>query len=184
MNPNTFRSKLPIFRGKAEGIYPKTWDIAYVGRIKKYKGLNNLSKALGLLESSKFKVLVAGKGNLGTTFGSEVKMMNCWLTRDEIINHIRDSKILVLPYLEASQSGIMEIAKAFKTIVVITPVANLIEQVRDGGIGVVASSHEPRDLAKAILDAMTGAAIAYERDPLIPALNEFILEEINAWMDQ
>jgi glycosyltransferase involved in cell wall biosynthesis len=184
LNSNTVRSKLPRFFQSSETIQNKIWDVAYVGRIKKYKGLKNLSKAFQLLNTSSLRILVAGRGGLGTTFGAEVHLLNRWLTRDEVINNIRGTRVLVLPYLEATQSGIIELAKAFEVTVVVTPVANLLEQVMDGGIGVIARSHKPHDLADAIMCALAGKAITYEKNPLILALDRFILEDLNHGMDR
>ena len=58
--------------------------------------------------------------------------------------------VLVLPYIEASQSGLIPIARALGTPVVVTPVGGLPEQVIHGASGVVAQRVTPAAVAEAI----------------------------------
>ena len=57
---------------------------------------------------------------------------------------------MVLPYLEASQSGVIPAAFAAGRPVVVTPVDGLVEQVRDGVNGVVAGAATAEALADAL----------------------------------
>ena len=57
---------------------------------------------------------------------------------------------MILPYIEASQSGLISIAHALHRPVVITAVGGLIEQVRDGVDGIVAKATNAQCLSQAM----------------------------------
>ena len=58
--------------------------------------------------------------------------------------------MVVLPYIEASQSGIIPIAYAFKKPVVVTNVGSIPEVVDDGITGFIVPPKDPDALASAI----------------------------------
>ena len=58
--------------------------------------------------------------------------------------------MLALPYKQATQSGVAQIAFSFGKGVVVTPVGGLPEIVREGKTGIVASSMNPKDFAAAL----------------------------------
>jgi glycosyltransferase involved in cell wall biosynthesis len=57
---------------------------------------------------------------------------------------------MVLPYLEASQSGVIAAAYGAHLPVVATPVGGLTEQVADGRTGLLAKGATAKDIADAI----------------------------------
>ena len=59
--------------------------------------------------------------------------------------------VVVLPYIEGSQSGVVFPAYAFKKPVVVTDVGSLPEIVDDGITGFVVSPRDPRALAEKII---------------------------------
>jgi glycosyltransferase involved in cell wall biosynthesis len=67
---------------------------------------------------------------------------------------IRSSKLVVLPYIEASQSGVIAIAHSLSTPVVVTPVGGLIDQISVGKNGLIARNIAPESLAEAIEEAL------------------------------
>ena len=56
----------------------------------------------------------------------------------------------MLPYVEASQSGVIAIAHSLSTPVVVTPVGGLMEQVIEGPNGLISEKVTPESLASAI----------------------------------
>jgi len=129
--------------------------ILFFGRILKYKGLNNLLKAFDLIkkEVPECRLLIAGKGDLkpyrkflNQERGTVIE--NKWIGDKEVGEYFAQADILVCPYREASQSGIIPIAYAFKIPVVATRVGGLVEQVDDGVTGFLVSPDNSEKLAK------------------------------------
>ena len=122
-----------------------------VGRMKKYQGIDNLEKAWPLLIMKNIDLIVAGNLHRRKKHAiSGAKYVEKWLTNDEIERLISSSRLVVLPYKEASQSGIIPLAHALQTPVVITPVGGMVEQVIDGINGVISKSTKPEDIAHSI----------------------------------
>ena len=66
-----------------------------------------------------------------------------------------DTELVVLPYLEASQSGILAMAAAFGKPVVVTDVGELGHVVRATGMGLVVPPSDPEGLSNAIVEILT-----------------------------
>jgi glycosyltransferase involved in cell wall biosynthesis len=129
-------------------------SVLFVGRIQEYKGLGMLAESWKELSGSNLELKVCGDGNGIPQFIMEnATIINRWLTDEEVTELIAGSKILVLPYQEASQSGLIPIAESLGTIVVITPLEGLIEQLSDGASHIVALDFTSQAFADAILMA-------------------------------
>jgi glycosyltransferase involved in cell wall biosynthesis len=130
--------------------------VLHFGRMKKYQGIDNLEKAWPLLKTKNINLIVAGnlrRRKKHVTAG--VDYIKKWMTNDEIEKLIASSRLVVLPYKEASQSGIIPLAHSLYTPVVITPVGGMTEQVIDGINGVISKSTKPEDIAHSIDVALT-----------------------------
>jgi glycosyltransferase involved in cell wall biosynthesis len=104
--------------------------ILFIGRIKKYKGLKLLIKAWNDLEKTDQKLVIAGKAYRSYQSNhSNIVHLNRWLRDEEIHALISGATFVVLPYIEASQSGIIPIAEYFQTPVIISNVGGLREQL-------------------------------------------------------
>ena len=73
-----------------------------------------------------------------SAFGAEV--VNEWLTHAQIDKIQSRYDVIVLPYIEASQSGVVMSAFGAGIPVIVTPVGGLSEQVEDGVTGLVAQA--------------------------------------------
>jgi len=136
--------------------------ILFFGRIYEYKGLRYLIEAEPLITEKvpKAKIIIAGRGE---NFGKYLKMM---VHRKKFIIHnqaisgrmvaelFQRASVVVLPYIEASQSGIVPLAYAFKKPVVVTDVGSIPEVVDDGKTGYVVPPRDPERLAQAIIDLL------------------------------
>jgi len=130
-------------------------SVLFVGRIKKYKGLDLLAKAWPLVSNPKKSLTVAGKGAYSSRLHEVgANIIDKWLSNSEIEDLIRSSKLVVLPYIEASQSGVIAIAHSLSTPVVVTPVGGLIDQISVGKNGLIAQSISPQSLAETIEQAL------------------------------
>jgi glycosyltransferase involved in cell wall biosynthesis len=125
--------------------------------MRPYKGLDLLRDAFRLLRTrhSDARLRVVGEGRvevlapgLAGLPGARVEAR--WVAEAEIPNLIRSADALVLPYREASQSGVIPLGFALGVPAVVTPVGGLAEQVKDGETGAVAKAVSPEALAGAM----------------------------------
>jgi glycosyltransferase involved in cell wall biosynthesis len=106
------------------------------GRLLPYKGLDLLADALRRLEAQPgWELRVVGSGPESAELAAlrslpNVTVENRWVPEDEIAALIAWCDVLVLPYKEASQSGIAPTALAAGRFVVATRVGGLVEQLR------------------------------------------------------
>jgi glycosyltransferase involved in cell wall biosynthesis len=80
-----------------------------------------------------------------------VELRNRFIPDEETAQLFLDADVVVLPYIEASQSGVIAISREFGLPVVATGVGGLPEAVRDGETGLIVPTRDPAALAQAIL---------------------------------
>jgi glycosyltransferase involved in cell wall biosynthesis len=136
--------------------------LLFFGRILPYKGLDLLLEAYRIVKAQcpGSALIIAGQGNLDAFAGqlcglADVSTENRWIAEEEIGEFFEQADIVVLPYTEASQSGVVAVAFSKGIPTVATPVGGLRDQVRDGVTGVLASDVTPEALARAILRLAT-----------------------------
>ncbi|MEO3472527.1 glycosyltransferase [Roseomonas sp. CAU 1739] len=140
------------------------------GRLRAYKGLDLLRDAWRLFQPRfpTARLLVAGEGDAealapGLSALPGVEVRAAWLAEPELARLIAEADVVVLPYREASQSGVAPIAHGFGVPVVATPVGGLTEQLRDGVDGVLAKAVTAEAFAEAmamLCDPTRRAALA------------------------
>jgi len=133
--------------------------ILFFGRIYEYKGLEYLIKAESIItkELPDAKIIIAGTGE---DFKKYEKMM---INKDNFIVHnyripykegaelLQRCSLVVLPYIDASQSGVIPTAYGFKKPVVVTDVGAIPEIVDDGVTGFIVPPRNSEALADAII---------------------------------
>ena len=72
------------------------------------------------------------------------------------------ASIVVLPYIDASQSGVVPLAYSFQKPVVVTDVGSLPEVVDNGKTGYVVPPKDSKKLAEAIIDLLKDEAKRHE----------------------
>lgn len=135
--------------------------VLFFGRMGKYKGLEYLIQAESIISKTapEVKIIVAGKPVGKFNMEEYKKMMNKdnYIVYDRFIDWkfgaelFQKASVVVLPYIEASQSGVIPVAYAFKKPVVVTNVGALPEIVDDGKTGFIVPPKDPRTLAEAII---------------------------------
>jgi glycosyltransferase involved in cell wall biosynthesis len=142
--------------------------LLFFGRILPYKGLPLLLKAFSLIaEQHDLHLHVAGRGHLDhdalqLAAQTRVHMDNRWIPEQEVAEIFHGADLVVVPYIEASQSGVVATAYGMGLPVVVTAVGGLREQVRHGMTGLIAAGTSPQDLAEAIVSLCTDADL-YQR---------------------
>jgi glycosyltransferase involved in cell wall biosynthesis len=107
------------------------------GRLRTYKGLDLLAEALRLIgPRADMEVRVVGQGPESTALADlralpGVTVENRWVPEGEISSILNWADTVVLPYREASQSGIAPTALAARRHVIATRVGGLPEQLKD-----------------------------------------------------
>jgi glycosyltransferase involved in cell wall biosynthesis len=139
--------------------------VSFVGRISKYKGvelfLDAVEKVLEIFPSQKF--LIAGKSSFGYIIDrAKLKKLDPsliyidkHLTNGEMADFVASSVLLVCPYLDATQSGVILTSYALNTPVLVTEVGGLPEYVLTGVTGRIAESLTPQSVASEIVDFLT-----------------------------
>jgi len=135
-------------------------QICFVGRGYDYKDLHVIELLAASDDFRDCRILVAGNlADLVTPNmqSSRLILMPGWLSLSQLEEIIAESEAMVLPYKSASQSGLVDIAEAFSTKVIATPVGGLIEQVGNTSNGFIAKSADPLDIAFAIKLALSSS---------------------------
>ncbi len=138
--------------------------LLFFGFVRKYKGLQYLLEAMKLLKERDFKVQLWVVGDFGEdkdeyveqirTFeiGDQVQMVQGYVPDDEVEKYFAASDLVVLPYLSATQSGIVQIAFGFEKPVLVTEVGGLPDVVTNGKTGYVVEPRSAEMIAEAIMD--------------------------------
>ena len=133
--------------------------ILFFGRIWEYKGLEYLIRAEPLITSKvpQAKIVIAG---VGEDFDRYHRMMvhperfivyNEYVSDEKRVELFSRASVVVLPYIEASQSHIISIAYRCGKPVVATRVGGLPEMVDHGQTGYLVPPRDPNALAEAIV---------------------------------
>jgi len=150
--------------------------VLFFGRIEPYKGLQYLLKAMPLVwaASPSTRLIVAGDGSLapyGDLLDDErIEVVNRFIDDAEVPVLFSRARLVILPYIEGTQTGVIPIAYAFKKPVVVTDVGAIPEVVEEGATGWIVPPRDPGELARGILKSLqneplrtTMGAAAYEK---------------------
>lgn len=130
--------------------------LLFLGRILAYKNLPLLVEAVELLkaEGVPIRLGVAGSGSIdglqSRLDSLEAEVINRWIDDEEISLLTARYDAVVLPYVEASQSGVAAVAFGNCMPVVALRAGGLGEQVISGKTGLLANQMSARALADAI----------------------------------
>ncbi|MCR4440249.1 MAG: glycosyltransferase [bacterium] len=136
--------------------------VLFFGYVRAYKGLHVLLKAMPeVLRQIPVRLLVAGEfysdkssymeliEQLGIS--SAVTVVDEFIPNQDVKLYYSAADVVVLPYLAATQSGIVQIAYHFNKPVITTEVGGLPDEVVHGATGFVVPADDPQALAKAIV---------------------------------
>lgn len=163
------RSRLPALL--AEGAAPAAPppdapEFLFFGRLRPYKGLDLLRDAFAALRARHpaARLRVVGEGDAeaaapGLSALPGVTLEPRWVAEAEIPALLASARAVVLPYREASQSGVAVQALALGVPVVATPVGALPEQVRPGRGGLLAAAPTAEAFAAVLEAALAPGAL-------------------------
>lgn len=121
-------------------------NFLFFGRIEYYKGIDLLLEAFSTIEKKYadcVSLLIAGKGDFSPYRESfsklrNVKLLNYMIPDDEVISLFQGQHVVtVLPYRDATQSGVINLAAQSASLIIATNVGGLPEQLDEGKAGIL-----------------------------------------------
>ncbi len=144
--------------------------VLFFGRLWPYKGLDYLIRAQPLINErvAGARIVIAGRGEDFRRYRelmadpSRFTIINEFVSIERRGELFAAADVVVLPYIEASQSGVIPLAYAAEKPVVVTAVGGLPEAVEDGRTGLVVAPRDERALADAVVRLLDDPALARE----------------------
>ncbi|MDR3627511.1 MAG: glycosyltransferase [Ignavibacteriaceae bacterium] len=135
--------------------------ILFFGFIRDYKGLDILLNAMALLKNNlNVKLMIAGEfysnegkylkiiDDLGIK--ENLLMFTDFIPTSEVKYYFSAADCVILPYRDATQSGIVQIATNFNKPVIAANVGGLGEVIENGKTGFIVEKENPEALADAV----------------------------------
>jgi len=144
------------------GIQSDRRIVLFFGFIRPYKGLEYLIQALPtVLEHVNAHLLVVGEfwsspefyQRYAREYGVEsaITFVNRYVADEELAPFFDLAEVVVLPYVSATQSAVIQLAFGFGKPVITTRVGGLHEVVQDGVTGLIVPPQDEMALADAII---------------------------------
>jgi alpha-maltose-1-phosphate synthase len=132
----------------------------FFGRLEAYKGVNHLiaafAQASGQLPPAA-RLVLAGPGRLEDAWAGSlpprVEVANRLIGDEEALDLFSRCSLLVLPYIDATQSALIAAAYYFQKPVIVTRTGALPEYVEHGRTGWIVEKDHPASLERALLAA-------------------------------
>jgi len=158
--------------GRLFSAQPDTdWQVGnclFFGRMEEYKGLQYFVEAVRILRSQGVAItgVVAGRGpelermKPGLLGDSAFVIKDRYLTPGEVADCFRQAHMVVMPYTDASQSGVAAFAMGMGRPAVSSNVGALPEIVRHGETGLLVPPRDSSALASAMLRIFESRVLA------------------------
>lgn len=158
----SFPPGIPKKQAKSELKIKASKVIAYFGLIRAYKGLKYLVLAMPIvLKELDVHLLIAGEFYEGKDeilniieqngLENHITLIDRFIPNQEVPFYFCAADVMVLPYVTATQSGIIQMAYHYNKPVIATEVGGLPEVVPDNRTGFIVPPKKSDALAKAIL---------------------------------
>lgn len=156
----------PLGPSQVSARAPEAGALLFFGRINAYKGLRYFVDATLRLRALGIQVkgIIAGRGDDLAPNRSLIEANDCFELHEEFVSRARlyeffeRAQLVVLPYTDATQSGVAAMAMGFGRPVVATRVGSIPEMVRDGETGVLVPPRDAAALADAVGALLTDPA--------------------------
>lgn len=177
-------------------IPPEVHDLSsnefflFFGRIDKYKGISTLLKMYSNIKCELITLVIAGNGELSDAEkkelgkSSNVILINRYIQDGEMKWLFANSRALLLPYIEATQSGIIPIAYSYAKPVVVSDIPGLTQFVSNTETGYICSSDSDwesalQSISRNIENTMTQNIVSYYKENMNWSINiKKLLSEI------
>ena len=140
-------------------------NFLFFGLIRDYKGLDIFLDSLNYLDKSienKIRIIIAGEfydnqikyKNLCKNKNIDIKWFDNYIPDNLVHNYFCASDFAVLPYKNASQSGIIPMAYHFNTPVIVSNLDSLVKNIVIGKTGFKFESENSKSLASLIMNVV------------------------------
>jgi glycosyltransferase involved in cell wall biosynthesis len=140
----------------AASVEYQPWAL-FFGRLKQYKGIEYLITACAMMNgnhSCPGRIVIAGFGDLSKLWAGSlperVEVHNYLINDEEAMDLFCRCGVLVLPYVDATQSALIAAAYYFRKPVVVTRTGALPEYVVEGETGYIVEPDHPAGLARCL----------------------------------
>jgi glycosyltransferase involved in cell wall biosynthesis len=160
-----------FYRTFARDIQPERPNtVLFFGRIWEYKGLQYLIEAAPLITKAipDARIIIAGYGERFEKYQKAMlnpqhfEVHNYRIPDEQVAHFFQQASVVALPYIEASQSGVVSAAYAFGKPVVATRVGGLPEVVMEGQTGLLVPPADASSLANAIITLLRDAPLRHK----------------------
>ncbi|BAY61776.1 group 1 glycosyl transferase [Calothrix brevissima NIES-22] len=146
------------------------YTLLFFGRIWPYKGLKYLLEALPIVAAKipEVKLIIAGRGeNIEQYFptgydGNRIDLLNDFIPLEQVADLFQSSTVSVLPYIEASQSGVAALSYGMGIPVIASDIGGLSEIVRHQKDGFLVPPGDVPALADAIITLLSDRNLQYQ----------------------
>ena len=132
-------------------------EILFFGLVRDYKGLDILAEAMKRLGSAPIHLAVVGEwwikdNKLRASLDDmpNVDVVDKYVAADEVSEYFSRADVVVVPYRNATGSGVVSLAYHYGRAVIATRVGGLPDVVEDGVSGKLIDAEDPDALAQAI----------------------------------
>ncbi|MEN3331054.1 MAG: hypothetical protein V7641_419 [Blastocatellia bacterium] len=157
----TFQEFKAATQGKRDGR-----RLLFFGKVRRYKGLDVLLEAMPkVLARVDCQLLIAGEfyedvetyQRIIRKHGIErhIRLINRYVTNEEVAEYFAQADVLVLPYTSASQSAVAQIALANDLPIIASRVGGLCDNLTEGTDGLSFRPGDASDLADKIVSYFT-----------------------------
>jgi glycosyltransferase involved in cell wall biosynthesis len=137
--------------------------VLFFGRIRAYKGIQHLLEAVPLVAEvlPDVRFHVVGHGDPLEWYGyapgrsKHLIVEQRFVPMEEVGSLFQQAAVVAVPYTDASQSGVVNLAYAFGKPVVCTRVGSIPEIVDDGQTGYLVEPGDSRQLADALIKVLS-----------------------------
>jgi glycosyltransferase involved in cell wall biosynthesis len=145
------------------GLKPDDFVLLFFGIITKYKGLNVLLEAMSDIKSNikNHRLVIAGRvdekykpefDTLLTRYKSlNVTVNNGFIEEGKVQQHFKSADVTVLPYLEASQSGVMFHSYTYGVPVIAPDLGGFSDDILQGKTGYLFEAGNAASLSQTIM---------------------------------
>lgn len=165
-------------------IKPRKNSILFFGRISPYKGLDILCESMIYVSKNhpEIELTIAGSGDIYFDDSEyhipSIKWIHEFIGVDKLVQIIQQCEIVVVPYIDATQSGVIMTAHALGRPVIATAVGGLVDAIIDGETGLLVKAKSSHELAQAII----GLLGDMERmDHIKSSIEQVYLEGEHSW---
>lgn len=148
----------------------KNINFLFFGTISQYKGIEVLAKAYRTVTEVEKNVTltVAGSGDFSKYEESykdlpNVTVYNRWIRNEEVESFFNNETVIaVLPYLDATQSGVIPLCIAYGIPIVASNSGGIVEQLNEYDTGILFETGDEKELAAAMLQLATSRQLREE----------------------